>query len=104
VLPLGTGSRMTSTMATMGGPALDDGMEPWLQAVGLGEWGGVFRDDLGLDHIDDLGMSPRPASPCPACTHVGGWWWYIMWVEDVTEEDWPKGLAKMKYFDKRRYV
>ena len=44
---------MTTTMATtMGAQALDDGMEPWLEAVGLGDWVDVFNDELGLDHID----------------------------------------------------
>eukprot|EP01043_Picozoa_sp_COSAG02_P051961 COSAG02_NODE_5536_length_4247_cov_1.589923_1_plen_76_part_00 len=68
---------MTSTMVTMGVPALDDGMEPWLQAVGLEEWCGVFKDDLGLDHIDDLGMSPpclavlSSATSVPVLTLVG---------------------------------
>ena len=45
-----------STMSTtMGAPPLDDGMESWLEAVGLKEWCKVFKDELGLDHIDDLG-------------------------------------------------
>ena len=67
-------------MATMGGPALDDGMEPWLQAVGLGEWCDVFRDELGLDCIDDLGTSPSAALPCPApsTAYLRSSWWDLM--------------------------
>lgn len=69
---------MTSTMVTMGGPTLDDGMDPWLQAVGLEEWCDIFKQ-LGLDHIDDLGnMSPpcclavpSSATSVPALTLVG---------------------------------
>ena len=61
---------MASTMVTMGGANLDDGVQPWLEAVGLGEWCGVFKDDLGLDHIDDLGTPPsRLAEPSWACAH-----------------------------------
>ena len=50
---------------------LDDGVQPWLEAVGLGKWCDVFQDDLGLDHIDDLGTPPsRLAEPSWACAHV----------------------------------
>ena len=41
---------------------------------------------------------PRLAVPSWACAHR----WYVVWVEEVTEEDFPDTLAEMKYFDKRR--
>ena len=62
---------MASTMITLGGANLDDGVQPWLEAVGLGEWCDVFKDKLGLDHIDDLGVSPsRLAVPTWVGAHV----------------------------------
>jgi hypothetical protein len=83
---------------------LDDGVQPWLEAVGLGKWCDVFQDDLGLDHIDDLGMPPSRLAPRRAqlglCSRP--YRWFVVWVEDVTEQDFPIGLAEMKYFDKRR--
>lgn len=98
---------MASTMATtMGAPALDDGMEPWLAAVGLEEWCDVFND-VGLDHIDDLGAPPCLTSSIllrrwQLCAKRHGYVCHVLCAEDVTEEDFPKGLANMKYFDKSR--
>ena len=43
----------------------------WLEALGLGEWCDVFKHDLGLDYIDDLGMPPAPlAVPSWTRPHV----------------------------------
>jgi hypothetical protein len=88
-------------MITMGGANLD-AVSPWREALGLGEWCVVFKDDLGLDHIDDLGMPPAAPRRAQLDPRSRACRWYVVWAEDVTEEDFPDTLAEMKYFDKRR--
>ena len=51
-----------------------------------------------------ISVRPRRASPSragPVLT-ARAYRRYVVWVEDVTEEEFPDTLAEMKYFDKRR--